>query len=527
MSEHQSGDELGHLDDAAVYEQLEAAKKAMSRDLLRNPVTLARGLDPTFRMRPHLAVIGQALVGVERGDYDRLLIVTPPQVGKSTCVAEWFPYWWLCVHPEDRVAVTSYSDDLALKRGRVIRSYVEEYGDEYELFMRAGSGAMQDWEVTSGGGVRSVSVGKGLTGNAVNLLLIDDPHKDRADAESEASRRALHDWYSSTALKRLQPDRNAVVAIMTRWHPDDFAGRRLSDEGRLEDGGRWKVVHLPAIADPGKFGPDPLGREYGDPLPHPKIPTRDRRALLAWWADMKRTSIVRDWHSLAQGDPQPAEGALVSDELLRLIRDPGDGVEPQKIAVAVDPSGGGRDTAGVVGGFLGDDNRVWITHDISKAMSSTDWSTAACRLAHETNAAIIYVEQNYGRDMCELAIRTSWETLQRDGEIPAKVLMPAIDLVQAKQGKLLRAEPVAQQMVQDRVRLRGVFTDLEREWSSWMPTDPNSPGRIDASCILVYGLIPEANKGAIVHAPLPQAPQAGGGRQPSQAAGAYVRRIAK
>lgn len=242
---------------------------------------------------------------------------------------------------------------------------------------------------------------------------------------------------------------------------------------------------------------------------------------------MKRTSIVRDWHSLAQGDPQPAEGALVSEELLRLLRDSTTKVEPQKIAVAVDPSGGGRDVAGVVGGFLGDDKRVWITHDVSAAMSSADWSTAACRLAYETNAAIIYVEANYGRDMCSLAIRTSWETLQRDGEIPANVLMPAIDLVTAKQGKLLRAEPVAQQMVQDRVRLRGLFVDMEREWSTWMSTDPDSPGRIDASCILTYGLIPEANKGAIVHAPLPQAPQAGGGRQPSQAAGAYGRRIAK
>ncbi len=49
---------------------------------------------------------------------------------------------------------------------------------------------------------------------------------------------------------------------------------------------------------------------------------------------------------------------------------------------------------------------------------------------------------------------------------------------------------------------------MEREWSTWQPTDPDSPGRIDASCVLVYGLIPEANAGAIVHAPLPQAPRA-------------------
>jgi hypothetical protein len=521
----QAAGELDHLDDAAVLQQLEAAKKAMSQDLLRDPVTLARGLERTYRMRPHLRVIGKAVAGVERGDYDRLMIFTPPQVGKSTTVAEWAPFWWLCLHPMDRVAVTSYGDDLALRRGKTIRGYVEEYGEEYELFMQPGSGAMQDWSLTAGGGVRSVSVGKGLTGHDVNLLIIDDPHKDRADAESEASRRALHDWYSSTALKRLQPDRNAVIGIMTRWHPDDWAGRRLAEEGRLEEGGRWKVVHLPAIADP-KFGPDPLGRAPGEPLPHPKIPTRDRRQLKAWWADMKRTSIVRDWHSLAQGDPQPAEGALASEELLRLLRDTSTVVEPQKIAVAIDPSGGGRDTAGVIGGFFGDDARVWITHDVSAPMSSADWSTAACRLAHETDAAIIYVEWNFGRDMCELAIRTSWEKLQRDGEIPEDVLMPAIAPVRAKQGKLLRAEPVAQQMVQDKVRLRGVFTDLEHEWSHWMPTDPDSPGRIDASCILVYGLIPEANQGAIVHAPLPQAPAPGQGR-PGLAAGPYGRRIGR
>ncbi len=150
---------------------------------------------------------------------------------------------------------------------------------------------------------------------------------------------------------------------------------------------------------------------------------------------------------MSQGGPQPAEGALVSRDLLRLIRDGVTEVEPQKIAVSVDPSGG-RDTAGVVGGFLGADNRVWITHDRSAAMSSAEWSTAACLLAYATNAAIIYVEGNYGRDMCVLAIRTSWDTLQREDVIPKDHLMPGVDLVFAKQGKLLRAEPIAQQMVQ-------------------------------------------------------------------------------
>ncbi|WP_439082084.1 terminase large subunit domain-containing protein [Streptomyces sp. WL006] len=522
-------DELEHLDDVEVYARLQAAQEAVGRDLVRDPATLARGLDAKYRPRPHLTVISEALVGLERGDYNRLMIFTPSQVGKSTMVAEWFPFWWLCLHGEDRVGVTSYSDDLAIRRGKTIRRYIAEHGREWGLEILAGSGAAHDYELTAGGGVRSVSIGSGLTGFDLNVLVVDDPHKDRADAESPASRQNVHDWWSSAATKRLQPDRNAVVGIQTRWHPDDWAGRRLEEEGRLEEGGRWKVVHLPAIANPSKFGPDPLGRENGDPLPHPKIPTRNRRKLLAWWAEVKATSSVRDWHAMAQGDPQPSEGALVSRDLLRMIRDPGLEVEPQKVAVAIDPSGGGRDTAGVIGGFLGDDKRVWITHDRSGPMSSAEWSTAACLLAYETNASVIYVEWNFGRDMAVLALTTSWETLQREGVIPPTALMPLIDPVRAKQGKLLRAAPVAQQMVQDRVRLRGAFTDLENEWATWQDTDPDSPGRIDASVILVYGLIPEANKGAIVHAPRPSAPSptSGLGRSMTQAGSAYGRRLGK
>ncbi|MFI6912780.1 LAGLIDADG family homing endonuclease [Streptosporangium sp. NPDC050284] len=273
-------------------------------------------------------------------------------VHNSTSVAEWGPFWWLAKHPQDKIAVASYSDDLALRRGKVIRDLVDEHGHEYGLHVKDGSGAAKDWDLATGGGVRSVGVGAGLTGFSVNLLVVDDPHKDRADAESSRMRQAVHDWYSSTALKRLQPDRNAVVIILTRWHPDDLAGRRLAEEGRLEEGGRWKVVHLPAIADP-KFGVDPLGRQPGDPLPHPKIRTRDRAALLAWWHDMKRTSIVRDWHALGQGDPQPSEGALVSGGRRRPLRAPGGGGVPPKIARAGVPPGGGPGPPGGGGGVGG------------------------------------------------------------------------------------------------------------------------------------------------------------------------------
>jgi hypothetical protein len=189
-----TADDLAHLDDAEVYQRLAAAKKAVARDLLRDPVTLARGLERVYRVRPHLRVIAQALVVLDRGEYDRLMVWTPSQVGKSSLAAEWFPFWWLCLHGEDRVAVTSYSDDLAMQRGKAIRRYIGEYGEEHDLELLAGSSAAQDYDTTAGGGVHSVSIGSGLTVFDVNLLVMNDPHKDRADAESQRLREHVHDW---------------------------------------------------------------------------------------------------------------------------------------------------------------------------------------------------------------------------------------------------------------------------------------------------------------------------------------------
>lgn len=489
------------FDDVSTFGAVATAAQALAADIKGDPATLARGLDRTYRMRPHLRVIGDAMAEVLAGRCDRLLVITPPQVGKSTLVAEWGAFWWLVNRPTDDIIIASYGADLAEARSKGVQDRIAEYGAEFGLLARKGSAAVGDWQLTTGGHLRAVGVGSGTTGWPANLIIVDDPHANRAEAESPRIRNAAHDWWSSTASTRLQPDMGAVIAIQTRWHEDDFAGRRIKDEGRLGEGGRWKVVHLPAFADP-KFGPDPLGRAPGEPLTHPKIRTRDTARLTSWWQEKKRTSMIRDWHSLYQGDPQPIKGALVTEELLRLIRDSATVVEPQKIAIGVDPSGGGRDTCGIIAGFLGEDKRMWITHDRSGVMASAAWSVQVCLLAYEIGAQVVFFEPNFGGDMAALAIRTAWRLLQQPGpdgalRIPAEELPPLVtdktlrgNPLRARVGKLLRAEPIAQQMSLDRVRLRGIFPDLEREWATWQPTDPASPGRIDASVILGYGLLP-------------------------------------
>lgn len=500
------------LADLAEYRRLKALSDAAAPDLLENPAMLARGSAGSgFVMRPHARVIGNKLAELERRSltstrYQGLIITTPPQVGKSTLVTEWGAFWWLCLDPTSKIMVACYGDDLAVKRGSNTQNLVRQYGAPYGLELRHGNSAVKDWTVTAGGGMRSVGIQSGSTGFSSNRLVMDDLHKDRADAKSRAKREAVWDWWSSTGSQRLQP--NAIVVIvLTRWDPDDIAGRVIGQQGLATEGGRWHLLHIPGYAD-AKFGEDPLGRRHGEPLPHPKIKITDKRGLRDHWGDKKATMSNRDFYSLIQGDPQPVEGALISEEILESIREWDTTMHspPVRIAVAVDPSGGGRDTAGIVGGHLGEDGRMWITHDRTDVLDPEEWAREACVLAAEIHAQIIVLEQNYGGKMVRHVVIAMWEKLRAEWlemnaaleehgadplTCPYSSIPPSVERANAKVGKALRAEPIAQQMRMDKVRLASPeLLALEREWATWTDGESaDSPGRVDASTYLGYWLL--------------------------------------
>lgn len=456
---------------------------------LSDPLTLAMWAQPrSVVSRPHLSLIASAFKQAATTAGGRLLITTPPQVGKSLTAATYGPAWYLLRHPDRRIAIGTYADALAHRRGRDVRDMLAGHGPRWGVSIKRGSASVADWETNAGGGLRSVGVGSALTGFPADFLLVDDPHKDRASADSRRQRQAIWDWWSAVATSRLSPGA-PVCVIQTRWHEDDLAGRLLTREGRIEDGGRWHVIHLEAIHT-GKHGPDPLGRAIGDPLPHPMVREGDTTALLAHWQDKRRGSTARDWAGLYQGDPQPAEGALVTAVLLAERRVPHGHPRPQpvRIAVAIDPSGGGRDEAGIIGGYLGEDGRVYLTHDWSGVMGSDKWARTACLLAIETDSDRIVVEKNFGGDMCRQMINTAWQSLHREGRVPAGRSAPFVVEETARRGKALRAEPVAQALVEGRVWLADHLPELEREWTTWQPTSNESPGRLDASVYLVKNL---------------------------------------
>lgn len=485
--------------------------KAADRPELRDPVTLAAHCDPAFQVRAHNRLIGDEMRQLRErwlagARAPRLQLNTPPQIGKSTTAVEWGAFWWMILEPTTSIVIGCYGDDLANDRGGGVRRLVERYGAQFNMHLRRGSAGLKDWSTTSGASVRSVGIGSGITGHDADLMFIDDPIRSRADADSLRKREQTYRWYTADMLTRLAP-RAPMVMIQTPWDPDDLRGRVLSHEGDARRGGTWRVVVIPAFArtgeptdkDSAETIEDPLGRAHGDPVPHPKIAEADQAGLMAHWLDVRARQDTRTWQSLYQCDPKPQEGTLLSWNLLRERRwyEPGRGgcAERRTVAVAIDPSGGGRDTAGIIGGYLGVDGRVHITHDLSAPMSSADWSRKACELAADTDADRFIIETNFGADQATLILRTAWKMLREEDPERFSEFVPRIVTVRAKRGKLLRAEPIAQQWKEGMVGTAAYLPDLESEWATWIDGG-DSPGRIDASVYLTYSLLPVPQSGA-------------------------------
>jgi len=471
------------MSDLSGLSNAELVAYAARLQAMRDPASLAKWINPDYRIRSHHRFIADKIAAfLSRGAKRKLMVLAPPRSGKSELVTKMLPLWWLAHHPTHQVVAAAYGSELAKNWGRDVRRMVREHGSKIGLTISPEVRTAQSWKLTTGGGMRTVGVGAGLTGHDADLLICDDPHKDREEAESKLMRDRVDDWWSSTFITRQSPG-TPICLILTRWHEDDLAGRLLAREGD-----EWEVVRLPAICDKPD---DPLGRAIGDPLGHPKIDDDDP-SLIEHWNKLRRNMSKRDWFALFQCDPQPIEGALLTLEQIEPTRcRPGAELPvPIRVAVAVDPSGVARgDEAGIVAGFLGDDNRCYINRDASRQMGPTEWAREAMMIAYETAADVVFVETNFGGEMCALQLKAAWSDLEEDGTIEPDQMLPRIEEVRAKYGKRIRAEPVAQYWVQGDIRLVGEHDDLIRQWTTWQTGSRESPGRIDATVYLAQGLL--------------------------------------
>jgi predicted phage terminase large subunit-like protein len=234
----------------------------------------------------HLQYIRRQLHRVTTGKIKRLMLFMPPRHGKSEMVTVRYSAWVLEKTQSKRVIIGAYNQTLANKFSRKARKIAAP-----RMALSPERTAVDDWETEEGGGLRAVGVGAGVTGMGGDLIVIDDPVKNREEANSPTYRDKVYDWFTDDLFTRQEPDA-AIVLIMTRWHEDDLAGRILASE----DGPNWTVVKLPALALAG----DPLERDIGAAL----WPQRYDVDALANF----KVVLGRSFHALYQQDPQEQEG---------------------------------------------------------------------------------------------------------------------------------------------------------------------------------------------------------------------------
>jgi len=235
----------------------------------------------------------------------RLMLFMPPRHGKSTLASVAFPAWHIGRHPDHEFISCSYSGSLAMNFSRKVRQLLREpvYKNVFEKSrLDKDSQSVESWQTTQGGGYVAAGVGGGITGKGANILVIDDPVKNREDAESENNREATWDWYTSTAYTRLSPG-GGILVILTRWHDDDLAGKLLRHAEEGAD--QWEVIKYPAIAEE-----DEKFRKVGESL-HPERYNVD--AL----EQIRKAIGPRDWSALYQQNPVSDEGDYFSREMIR------------------------------------------------------------------------------------------------------------------------------------------------------------------------------------------------------------------
>lgn len=249
----------------------------------------------------------------------KLMVFMPPQHGKSEGSTRRLPSFILGRRPDTRLAIVSYSAPKARKFNREIQRIIDsaEYAEIFpdtrlnskNIATVAGSWLRNADEcevVGHRGGFKTVGVGGPLTGEPVDVLIMDDIYKDAKTAWSPVVRAAIEDWYDTVAETRLHNDSQQLI-VFTRWHEQDLAGRLLEQQGIYDpvsnpDG--WVVIIYPAIQDsePSEYDP----REIGEAL----WPERHNLAKL----ESIRNRNPHVFASLYQQKPKPLEGLMYENE---------------------------------------------------------------------------------------------------------------------------------------------------------------------------------------------------------------------
>jgi predicted phage terminase large subunit-like protein len=198
----------------------------------------------TMEDEPFLWLVAHALEGVSVGDTRRLVLNLPPRHYKTFLGSICLPAWVLAHDPAAKILLLSYGQELADKTAYSIRAILKmDWFKKSFLGTRLAKdrGRVSDFLTTKGGGVRSISVEGGVTGQGADFIIIDDPSEIK-DHAHELKLERIAELFDSEIRTRLNnPKVGRIVLSMHRLNENDLAGHVLQEKG-------WKKLALPFIA---------------------------------------------------------------------------------------------------------------------------------------------------------------------------------------------------------------------------------------------------------------------------------------
>ncbi len=290
-------------------------------------------VNPRYPVKPHLAPLINL---IERTRHEQIFAVVsmPPRHRKTTTILNGLA-WRLACDPGVSHAYVTFNDTKTKRESRLCRRIAENGGAPLDPTRRS----LNLWGTSHGGLLRWTSIGGGFTGEGVNgVVVIDDPIKDRKEANSPERLETTWEWFTDVAMTRLEPG-SSVIIVMTRWADNDLAGRVLKGEHNalLREQGlpefEFEEINLPAICE--SPATDVLGRARGQVLwPEQYGPSYFalRRALNPW-----------SFEAIYQQNPKPREGRLFQEphtfDLSKFLERGFDGF---RLGIGCDPAASGK-----------------------------------------------------------------------------------------------------------------------------------------------------------------------------------------